>query len=65
MWWFCFFGDPLDRLATLKDESRFITVESIRDAARELVDTDAYIRLVMLPERLKGLDQCIKKGRDN
>ena len=27
---FCFFGDPLDRLATLKDESRFITVESIR-----------------------------------
>lgn len=62
---FCFFGDPLDRLATLKDESRFITVESIRDAARELVDTDAYIRLVMLPERFKGLDQCIKKGRDN
>lgn len=51
---FSFFGDPLERLATLRDESRFITVESIRDAALELVDTDAYIRLVMLPESFKG-----------
>lgn len=48
-----FFGDPLERLATLRDESRFITAESIRDAALELVDTDAYIRLAMLPERFK------------
>ena len=47
---FEFFSDPIERLSEIQNEDQYISVESIREAARLLIDVKKCVRLTMYPE---------------